>query len=122
MVGAFPRRRRFEAMMCGLVVRRLKPGSYEEFRRAWEPLSDDEWPRGMTRLWIGRSDDDPDVVATWGVFELDQEGLDELRDDPAWMAAEHRRMERMGRYEEELVLSTFLELMEEVVPPAARTS
>ena len=86
-------------MMCGLVVRRLKPGSYEEFRRAWEPLSDDEWPRGMTRLWIGRSDD-----------------------DPAWMAAEHRRLERIGRYEEELVLSTFLELMEEVVPPAARTS
>ena len=69
-------------MMCGLVVRRLKPGSYEEFRRAWEPLSEDEWPRGMTRLWIGRADDDPDVVATWGVFELDQEGLDELRDDP----------------------------------------
>ena len=76
----------------------------------------------MTRLWIGRSDDDPDVVATWGVFELDQEGLDELRDDPSSMAAEHRRMERMGRYQEELVLSTFLELMEEVVPPAARTS
>jgi hypothetical protein len=121
MVGA-SLRRRFEEMMCGLVVRRLKPGSYEEFRRAWEPLSEDEWPRGMTRLWIGRADDDPDVVATWGVFELDQQGLDELRDDPHWMAAESRRMERMGRYEEELVISTFLELVEEVVPPAARTS
>jgi hypothetical protein len=56
------------------------------------------------------------------VFELDQDGLDELRDDPQWMAAESRRMERMGRYEEELVMSTFLELVEEVVPPAARTS
>ena len=74
----------------------------------------------MTRLWIGRADDDPDVVATWGVFELDQEGLDALRDDPHWMAAESRRMERMGRYEEEFVMSTFLELVEEVVPPAAR--
>ena len=26
-------------MMCAVVVRRLKPDSYEEFRRAWEPLS-----------------------------------------------------------------------------------
>jgi uncharacterized protein with GYD domain len=62
------------------------------------------------------------VVATWGVFELDQEGLDELRDHPQRMAAESRRMERMGRYVEEFVMSTFLELVEEVVPPAARTS
>ena len=107
-------------MMCGLVVRRLKPGSYDDFRAAWEPLSDDEWPRGMTRLWIGRADDDPDVVATWGLFELDAEGLDGLRDDPAWMAAESRRMERMAPYEEELIASSFFEVAEEVVPPAAR--
>ena len=69
-------------MMCAVVVRRLKPDSYEEFRRAWEPLSDDEWPRGMTRLWIGRGEDDPDVVATWGLFDLDEFGLEELRNDP----------------------------------------
>jgi hypothetical protein len=112
----------WDEMMCGLVVRRLKPGSYEEFRRAWEPLNDDEWPRGMTRLWIGRSDDDPDVVATWGVFELDADGLDALRDDPAWMAAESQRMQRMAEYEEELVISSFFEITEEVIPPAARTS
>jgi hypothetical protein len=109
-------------MMCGLVVRRLKPGSYQQFRQAWQPLSDDEWPRGMVRLWIGRSDDDPDVVATWGLFELDQEGLDNLRDDPHWMAAEARRMERMAPFEEELVISSFFEVAEDVVPPAARAS
>src|SRR5215216_2846052 len=117
MVGASPRRR-FEEMMCGLVVRRLKPGSYDGFRRAWEPLSEDEWPRGMTRLWIGRADDDPDVVATWGMFEeVDPDGLDRLRDDPHWIAAESRRMERMGPFEEELLISTFFEVAEEVVPP-----
>jgi hypothetical protein len=109
-------------MMCGLVVRRLKPGSYREFRQAWEPLSDDEWPRGMTRLWIGRADDDPDVVATWGLFELDADGLEELRDDPGWMAAESRRMQRMAAYQEELIVSSFFELAEEVIPPAARAT
>ena len=33
-------------MMCAVVVRRLKPDAYEAFRRAWEPLTDDEWPPG----------------------------------------------------------------------------
>ena len=57
----------------------------------------------MTRLWIGRSEDDPDVVATWGLFELDAEGLEELRDDPAWMTSETRRLERMAPFQEELL-------------------
>jgi hypothetical protein len=108
-------------MMCAVVVRRLVPGSYDDFRRAWEPLTDDEWPAGMTRLWIGRSEDDPDVVATWGLFELDEAGLDAMRDDPAWMAAEARRMERMAPFEAGLVISSYFEVAEEVVPPAART-
>ena len=107
-------------MMCAVVVRRLKPDSYEEFRRAWEPLSDDEWPRGMTRLWIGRGEDDPDVVATWGLFDLDEFGLEELRNDPGWMAAEGRRLERMAPYQSELVVSSYFRVAEEVVPPAAR--
>jgi hypothetical protein len=106
-------------MMCAVVVRRLKPASYEAFREAWEPLSDQEWPSGMTRLWIGRSEDDPDVVATWGLFELDEAGLDRMRDDPEWMAAEARRMERMAPYEEELVISSYFKVAEEVVPPGA---
>jgi hypothetical protein len=109
-------------MMCAVVVRRLKPGSYEDFRKAWEPLSDDEWPAGMTRLWIGRSEDDPDVVATWGIFDVDEAGLDALRDDPTWMASEARRLERMAEYQSELVISSYFEVAEEVVPPAARAA
>ena len=109
-------------MMCAVVVRRLRPGCYEQFRKAWEPLDEDEWPRGMTRLWIGRGEDDPDVVATWGLFELDEAGLEELRDDPAWMAAESRRLERMAPFQEELIMSSFFRVAEEVVPPAARAS
>jgi hypothetical protein len=109
-----------DEMMCAVVVRRLQPDSYEEFRRAWEPLSDSEWPRGMTRLWIGRGQDDPDVVATWGLFNLDEAGLEELRDDPEWMAAEARRMERMAPHEAELIVSSYFHVAEEVIPPAAR--
>ena len=109
-------------MMCAVVVRRLKPGSYEQWREAWQPLGDDEWPRGMTRLWLGRGEDDPQVVAAWSLFDLDEAGLEELRDDPAWMAAESRRLERMAPFQEELITSSFFRVVEEVVPPGARTS
>jgi hypothetical protein len=38
------------------------------------------------------------------------------------MAAENRRMQRMAAYEEELIVSSFFELAEEVIPPAARAT
>ena len=72
-------------MMYAMVVRRLKAGAYEHFRRAWEPDSLEHWPAGMTKIWIARSEDDPDVIATWSLFELDQAGYEALRDDPEWM-------------------------------------
>jgi hypothetical protein len=104
-------------MMCALVVSRLKLGAFEDFRRAWEPTASEQWARGMTRLWMARADDDPDVVATWGLFDLDQAGLDALRDDPTWIASEGSRMPRMGEFEQELVASGFFEIVEEIIPP-----
>ena len=61
------------------------------------PRGDGFGPAGMTRLWIGRSEDDPDVVATWGIFDLDEAGLDALRDDPDWMEAEAELKAEMSR-------------------------
>jgi len=39
-----------------------------------------------------------------------------MRDDPAWMAAENRRMERMAQFEQELVISGYFNVAEEVIP------
>jgi hypothetical protein len=36
------------------------------------------------------------------------------------MAAENRRLERMAPHQNELVLSSYFRVVEEVVPPAAR--
>ena len=58
-------------MMCAVVVRRLKPGAYDAFRQAWQPLSESEWPTGMTRLWIGRAEDVRVLLGSWGVFEVE---------------------------------------------------
>ena len=105
-------------MMCAIVVRRLKPGAYDHFRRAWEPDSPEHWPAGMTRTWIARSDDDPDVVATWSLFDLDADGYEALRDDTEWMSAELGRAERMGEFETEVLASGYFQVLEEIVPPA----
>jgi hypothetical protein len=104
-------------MMYAMVVRRLKPGAYEEFRRAWEPDSSEHWPPGMTRIWIARSDDDPDVIATWSLFGVDEAGYEALRDDREWMSAELGRMQRMSEFEVEMLASGFFHVLEEIVPP-----
>jgi hypothetical protein len=105
-------------MMCAMVVRRLKPGAYEHFRRAWEPDSSEHWPAGMTRIWIGRSDDDPDVIGTWSLFDLDEAGYEALRDDPEWISAELGRVKRISGFEAELLASGFFHVLEEIVPPS----
>jgi hypothetical protein len=112
-----PTRRRDDAMMCALVVRRLKPGTYEAFRRAWEPAPGEPWHPGLVRTWMARSDDDPNVVATWTVLDLDLEGLDAARDDPEWMRADAQRRVAMAELEEELVISSYFEIMDEILPP-----
>ena len=38
--------------------------------------------------------------------------MDAMRDDPAWMAAEARRMERMAPFESELVISSYFAVAE----------
>ena len=41
-------------MHAFLTARRLKPGSYDDWRKAWEP---DEWPEGSKRAYILRNVD-----------------------------------------------------------------
>jgi hypothetical protein len=42
-----------------VTTRRLKPGSYEDFRAAWRPS---EFPEGMIRAFEGYSDSNNEVV------------------------------------------------------------
>jgi hypothetical protein len=71
----------------------------------------------MTKIWIARGEDDPDVIATWSLFELDRAGYEALRDDPEWMSAELGRVERMSEFETEVLASGFFHVLEEIVQP-----
>jgi hypothetical protein len=117
MVGRDHAEEELSPMMAALVVRRLKPDTYDDFRRAWEP-EPKQWTLGLAKVWLVRSDDDADVVATWSLFDLDEMGYEMLRDHPEWISAESRRAERMSPYEDGVVASGFFVVLEEVGPPA----
>ena len=59
-------------MLVLLTARRLKPGTFEEWRRAWEP---DEWPEQFSRAYVLRNRNDPDEVISFGVWEGSAEEL-----------------------------------------------
>jgi hypothetical protein len=102
-------------MLCAVTVRQIKPGSYEQFREAWEP---EEWLPHLRRAVVFRNEDNPDLVLTIGYFEADQETMDaDVRDAPDVLAAEDRRLQRIAQFEERVVLNGIFEMVDEVLPP-----
>lgn len=97
--------------MCAVTVRQIKPGSYEDFRRAWKP---DPWLPSLRSALVLRNEDNPDQVLTIGFFDADQEALDALRDDPEVLRNEEARLRRISEFEERVVLNGIFEVAEEV--------
>ncbi len=104
-------------MMALVTVRQIKPGTYEEFRKAWEP---DPWLPRLTRALVFRNEDNPDMVLSIGFFDADADALDAIRDDPAVLTEEDQRLRRIAQYEERVILNGIFELTEEVLPPDQR--
>ena len=104
-------------MMCAVTVRQIKPDSYEQFRKAWEP---DPWLPKLRNALVFRNDDNPDQVLTIGFFDADQEQLDAVRDDPAVLAEEDRRLRRIAEFEERVLLNGIFEMVEDVRHPDER--
>lgn len=101
-------------MMCLVTIRQIKPGSYEDFRRAWEP---DPWPPQLSRIEVLRNDDNPDEVITIGYLEMTPEEMETMRDKPEILEAEAQRLERIAPFEERVLVNSVFELVEEVAPP-----
>ena len=57
-----------EQYVVWITTRRIKEGTYEDFRRAWRPR---EFPEGMLRAYECFSEDSNEVVgiSTWDSFE-----------------------------------------------------
>jgi heme-degrading monooxygenase HmoA len=65
-------------MLCALTVRKLKPGTMEDFKRAFMPDDDDmsNVPAGWKEFYALRSVSDENEVITFGLFDGT---LEELR-------------------------------------------
>jgi heme-degrading monooxygenase HmoA len=63
-------------MLCALTVRKLKPGSMEQFRQAFIPSDDVEVPSGWKKFYALQNVGDENEVITFGFFDGT---LEELR-------------------------------------------
>jgi hypothetical protein len=94
-------------MFSALTVRKLKPGTYDEWRKAWG--SDEDMPEGV-EAYILRNLKDPDEIIAFGLIEGD---LDELK---AMMKPEEdrKRQEAMAPYIESIGADGTYEVIERV--------
>jgi heme-degrading monooxygenase HmoA len=95
-------------------ARRLKPGAWEQFRRAWDP--GEAKPPGFQRAYHARNIRDEDEVISFGLFEM---GIDDYR---RWReeadAQETRRVDRISAFVENEYVSGVYEVVDEYEPQA----
>jgi hypothetical protein len=97
-------------MHAALTVRKLKPGTYDDWRKAWEP---DEWPEGVQKAYILRNVNDPDEIIAFGFYDAD---LVQQRSEPEQQESERKRSERMAQYVDSTGADGLYEVIEEVQP------
>ena len=97
------------ATTCALSVRRLKPGSYDAFREAWEPKP---MPGSLLQAYHARSAADENVVVSFGLFDGT---VDELR-SAIGETDEAGRQERIAEHVESTSVDGLFEVLDEVTP------
>jgi heme-degrading monooxygenase HmoA len=97
-------------MICALTVRKLKPGTFEQFREAFMSSEDfDDAPEGVVRFNMIRNTEDPDEVIAFGIFDG---SVDEFRA----MAAEsgyEEQLERIAPFVDSVGADGIYEIVEE---------
>lgn len=64
--------------LVALTVRKLKPGAYDDWRKAWGGENDDAAPAGA-KAYIARRLDDPDTIVAFGMIDASLEDLADMR-------------------------------------------
>jgi hypothetical protein len=94
--------------------RRLKPGSWEQFRRAWQPEGMDV-PEGAVAIYHARSVKDEDEVISFGIFEGTKDDISKIRGGGD-LDAELRRQDAMAAFVHDIPLEGIYEVIEELRP------
>jgi hypothetical protein len=95
--------------------RRLKPGSFDQFRRAWQPGDGEqpELPPGTVAIYHARNVKDEDEVISFGIFDIDRDEISNVRGDEQ---AELKRQDAMAAFVKNIPLEGVYEVVEELRP------
>jgi hypothetical protein len=107
-------RKEGETMLVFFSGRRLKPGSWEQFRRAWEP-GDGDLPDTTVGIYHARNVKDPDEVISFGIFDIDRDhdAMSSVRGEEQ---AELARQDAMAAFVKNVPLEGVYEVIEEIKP------
>jgi heme-degrading monooxygenase HmoA len=97
-------------MIVMFSARRLKPGAWEQFRRAWDP--GDEKPPGFQRAYHARNIRDEDEIISFGLFDMSKDEYHQWRGEQD--AGENERVDRMSSFVENEHVAGVFEVIDEV--------
>jgi heme-degrading monooxygenase HmoA len=98
-------------MIVMFTARRLKPGAWEEFRRAWEPEGAGR-PPGFQRAYHARNIRDEDEVISFGLFDMTIQDYRRWREEAD--AQENQRVDRLSAFVENEYVSGVYEVIDEL--------
>jgi heme-degrading monooxygenase HmoA len=97
-------------MIVMFSARRLKPGAWEQFRRAWD--AGDARPPGFQRGYHARNIRDEDEVISFGLFDMSEDDYRKWRAEAD--AEEMQRVDRLSAFVENEPVSGVYEVIEAV--------
>ena len=97
-------------MIVMFSARRLKPGAWDQFRRAWDPGQ--AKPPGLQRAYHARNIRDEDEIISFGLFDMTMEDYRRWREEAD--AQENRRVDALSAFVENDHVSGVYEVIEEV--------
>jgi heme-degrading monooxygenase HmoA len=81
-------------MIVMFSARRLKPGAWDQFRRAWDP--GDAKPPGFQRAYHARNIRDEDEVISFGLFDMTEDEYRQWRAEAD--AEENQRVDKLSAF------------------------
>ena len=97
-------------MIVMFSARRLKPGAWEQFRRAWDP--GDAKPPGFQRAYHARNIRDEDEIISFGLFDMSEDDYRKWRAEAD--AEESQRVEHLSEFVENEPVSGVYEVFDTV--------
>ena len=97
-------------MIVMFSARRLKPGAWDQFRRAWDPGGDK--PPGFQRAYHARNIRDEDEVISFGLFDMTEDDYRRWRDEAD--AGETERVDRLSSFVETQAVEGVYEVIDVV--------